>query len=901
MQLRYYQQAAIDAIYAHLRNRDDNPVAVLPTGCHESGHPILMHDGSVKAVEDVRVGDQLMGPDSQPRTVLNLCRGRDEMYRVTPRRGEPFTVNGDHVLHLECTNEGKSHPCNKSGGEVDHVTVREYLDKKPWWKHLRKLKQQAVNFPQRQDSLFGAKPLPIAPYILGLLLGDGSLDSMCLHTADDEVADAFCGYVEFVGGWVKQVDCGNGLRELHPRKYSNNKHGLLGPALDELQLRNATGTAKFIPQPYLTASREDRLQLLAGLIDTDGSNSKNCFDFVNKSERLSRGVVFIARSLGLRANIKACIKRSQHGTAGQYWRVNISGDTHEVPCRIPRKQCEQRSQKKSPDRFGFTVEPVGPDEFYGFTLDGDHLYLDGNFIIHHNSGKTPLLATICSDAVQRWGGRVLVLAHVKELLEQAHDKLQAICPDIKVGLYSAGLKSRQTDEPVIVAGIQSVYRRAEDLGRFDLILIDEAHLIPLDGDGMYRQFLADMQVINPRVRCVGLTATPYRLKDGLIASPDHFLNHICYEVGVRELIHEGFLCPLKSKGGISKADLSGVHVRGGEWQADELEDAFNDDAVVMEACREIAGLCSSRRSVLIFTCGVAHGQNVAYTLNRITGEECGFLCGETSDAERAELLSRFKGGDLRWLVNVNVLTTGFDAPNVDAVVLLRSTLSPGLYYQMVGRGFRLSPGKSDCAVLDFGDNIVRHGPVDDIRIDATKGGKSKGEAPAKECPNCHEVIAAGYSNCPECGCEFPEANSPKHHQQASGDGVLSDQFEDEVLAVHDVTYAEHTKRGADEDAPKTLRVDYLTGLGDRVSEWVCIEHTGWPRQKAEAWWDQRTITPCPTTAAEAVQWSSGLATPDEITVRRWAGKKWPEIVSVKITEPLSQLDELTALDEELPF
>lgn len=525
-------------------------------------------------------------------------------------------------------------------------------------------------------------------------------------------------------------------------------------------------------------------------------------------------------------------------------------------------------------------------------------------VIPTGGGKTPVIATICRDAVQQWGGRVLILAHVKELLEQAHDKLQAVCPDIEVGLYSAGLRSRQVKQSVIVAGIQSVYRKADELGRFDLILIDEAHLIPLDGDGMYRQFLADMQIINPHVRCIGLTATPYRLKDGLICDPDHFLNHICYEVGVRELIHNGFLCPLKSKGGQSKADLSGVHVRGGEWGADELEDAFNVDAVVLEACREIAALCHDRKSILIFTCGVAHGQNVAYTLSQITGEECGFICGETSDAERAELLSRFKSGSLRWLVNVNVLTTGFDAPNVDAVVLLRSTLSPGLYYQMVGRGFRLSPGKSDCLILDYGDNVTRHGPVDEIRVDNKRqSGSEKSEPRSKECPNCHELIACGYSICPECGHEFT-SNEARHNHEAATTGVLSEQFEDETVEVMDVSYAEHIKRGADDDAPRTLRVDYQIGLAERVSEWVCIEHTGWPRSKAEQWWAMRSVTPCPETAAEAVQWSACLATPDRIVVRRWPGKKWPEIVSAEITQPLATLDELAAVslaEDDLPF
>jgi len=133
-------------------------------------------------------------------------------------------------------------------------------------------------------------------------------------------------------------------------------------------------------------------------------------------------------------------------------------------------------------------------------------------VIPTAGGKTPVLATICRDAVVRWNGRVLVLAHVKELLEQAADKLRAICPEVDFGVYSAGLKRRDTEHSVIIAGIQSVYKRACGLDAFDLIIVDEAHMIAPSGEGMYRTFLAETKVVNPRVRTIGLTATPFRLK-----------------------------------------------------------------------------------------------------------------------------------------------------------------------------------------------------------------------------------------------------------------------------------------------------------------------------------------------------------------------------------------------------
>jgi DNA repair protein RadD len=162
-------------------------------------------------------------------------------------------------------------------------------------------------------------------------------------------------------------------------------------------------------------------------------------------------------------------------------------------------------------------------------------------VLPTGTGKSVVIAKIVSDAVKNWNGRVLILAHVKELLEQNAGKIKTICPDIELGIFSAGLKSRDTDESVIVAGIQSVYDKACELGSFDLIIVDEAHLIAPDGDGMYRSFLKEMKIINPKVRVIGLTATPFRLKGGLICQPDNILNEVCYEAGLKEMIQKGYL------------------------------------------------------------------------------------------------------------------------------------------------------------------------------------------------------------------------------------------------------------------------------------------------------------------------------------------------------------------------
>ncbi|HOX08202.1 MAG TPA: DEAD/DEAH box helicase family protein [Planctomycetota bacterium] len=533
------------------------------------------------------------------------------------------------------------------------------------------------------------------------------------------------------------------------------------------------------------------------------------------------------------------------------------------------------------------------------------------------SGKTPVMATICKDAVGRWGGRVLILAHVKELLEQAVDKLRLMAPELmlQVGVYSAGLKKRDTDHPIIVAGIQSVYKRACDLGSFQVVLVDEAHSIAPEGDGMYRQFLADAKVVNPNVRVIGLTATPFRMKSGLICGPaeeGYYLHHICYEAGVRELIVQGYLCPLVTKASRVKADTSGLHVRAGEFVAGETEALMDTAELVESACKEIVNYTQNRRSVLIFAAGVKHAEHLASVLRGEYQAQVETVFGETLPGMRDQVLADFKAGRLKYLVNVNVLTTGFDAPNIDCVALVRPTMSPGLFYQMVGRGFRLHLGKADCLVLDFGGNALRHGPVDAIQVKAT--GQGGGEAPSKECPSCQAVIAAGYARCPQCGFEFPERERAKHEAQASTASVLSGEVSIADFPVEMVYYSVHTKRNAGPDTPPTMRVDYQLSLDKYVSEWVCLEHTGFARYRAEKWWKRRSKVPVPDSVSEAVDLAErgALASTKAIQVRSVSGERYDRVVAYELgevpdyREPGWDADETagvpTAADpDEIPF
>lgn len=532
------------------------------------------------------------------------------------------------------------------------------------------------------------------------------------------------------------------------------------------------------------------------------------------------------------------------------------------------------------------------------TVDAVYQYLNteaGNpcAVIPTGGGKTPIMATLCKDVVG-WGGRTLILANSKELLQQSADKLRLVCPEVSTGIYSAGLKRRDTEESVIVGGIQSIYKKAAEIGKIDLTLVDEAHLIPPDGEGMYRQFLRDMEIVNPSNRIVGLTATPYRMKSGLICGPENILNDICYEVGVKELIDQGFLCPLVSKRGKGHADTSGLHVRAGEFIASEVSELMDNIELVRSAVGDVVNRTIDRKSVLIFASSVEHGQHIQAEFKDTFGLECGFVCDRTGDKERESILDAFKRGRLKHLVNVQILTTGFDAPSIDCVVLLRPTLSPGLYYQMVGRGLRLFLGKVDCLVLDYGENIKRHGPIDEIEPYSTCSRKSGDhEAVQKLCPECETYMPAGVKFCSECEHEF-EIKSTKHQAVASRESILSEpekEAEPVWHKVNAVTYSVHRKKGWKDGDPLTLKVRYRSGVGLYFTDWVCIEHEGFAKRKAVKWWAKHSEEPVPDTTPEAVEIceNGGVIKPSEVLIRRPVNSSWPEVIDHNLDEPLVEL------------
>lgn len=482
-------------------------------------------------------------------------------------------------------------------------------------------------------------------------------------------------------------------------------------------------------------------------------------------------------------------------------------------------------------------------------------------VIPTAGGKSLVIAAFIEGVLKAWPDqRVLVVTHVRELIAQNHAEMIGLWPDAPAGIYSAGLGRRDAQARVLFAGIQSIHDKASRIGHADLVLIDEAHLIPGNSSTMYRRFLADLQAINPVLKVIGFTATPFRLDSGMLHEGDGALfTDIAFEVSVRDLIDRGYLCPLVSKQTTTRLDVTGVGTRGGEFIARDLEDAVDQDEITRAAVAEVIAHGEARKSWLAFCSGVRHATHVAEEFRRC-GVSCATIFGATPKDERDRIIASFKRGEIRALASMGVLTTGFNAPAVDLIAMLRPTKSAGLYVQMAGRGTRLSPGKENCLVLDFAGNVRRHGPIDLVRP-KRPGGPGDGPPPTKVCPQCQSILPIAALDCPDCGYEFP-GREVTIEPSASTLEVLSS-CKPQWLSVSDVTYQRHQKSGG----RVSLKVTYRCGLAFHT-EWVCFEHDGYPRRKAEGWWrDRAPEIPVPDCVARALELAKGLRCPSEIAVR----------------------------------
>lgn len=483
------------------------------------------------------------------------------------------------------------------------------------------------------------------------------------------------------------------------------------------------------------------------------------------------------------------------------------------------------------------------------------------------AGKTIVIAEILRGILEI-GYRAIVLARSRELVKQNHDKFSRHLPDADSGIYCAGLARKECDPDIIFATVQSIYQKGQLFGKRQLIIVDEAHEIPTRDESQYQVLLESVREQSPNAILLGLTASPYRLDGGVIHGANRQFDYVAHSVPLKKLIDDGYLTRPQTID-CESVNLDGVKKSAGDFNKSEVENRFLSLGDTVSDQIVSASNDKNTKSVLVFASGVTHAESIK---NRIAshGYSAELITGETLPLLRQTSIDEFDKGKIRFLVSVDTLTQGFDCTRVDHIAVCRSTESPGLFYQICGRGFRLHEGKDVCWVQDFGGNIDRHGPIDSptYGINTIKVKSDGGSPPQKACPSCFELLPASATTCSKCGLEFPRELNIQ--SRSSRHAILA---EPRWYDVDSVSYKRWSGKGG---KPDTMRVDYCVSIdGDWlekkvVSEWVCLEHEGFARMIAMRWWVSRSSLAMPSTIDEALTLcNEGITkTPSRVLIHR---------------------------------
>lgn len=503
------------------------------------------------------------------------------------------------------------------------------------------------------------------------------------------------------------------------------------------------------------------------------------------------------------------------------------------------------------------------------------------------TGKSVVPAAFISKAMQLYPeSRFMMITHVKELIKQNHDKFKFFWPNAPVGINSAGLKQRDYAQPIIYGGIQSIYGSPQLFGRRDIVFIDECHLLSGKDDSMYGVFLAGLKLINPKLKIVGLSATPYRMGQGLLTEGNIFTD-IIHDLtdfdNFNKLLAEGYLSLLIPKQLKTEFDISNVGIQNGEYVNTQLEAAVNKQEQTYKAVKEMVEYGYDRKSWLIFASGIKHAEEIAAMLNMFGIDAAAVHSKKDSDYCDAAI-SAFKEYRLRCIVNYGKLTTGFDHPGVDLLSILRWTLSIPLWVQMLYRGTRPAEGKNNCLVLDFARNTPRLGPINDPRIPVKKGQAKPGDAPVKLCDKCGAYNHARSAFCCDCGHEF-KFQSNLASTAGTHDLIKTDKADIPVIENFNVEWCLYNSgQKIDKETKLPLGDPYIVatyfcGKPKPYKEFVFPESHGYGRNIFKNWWHQRHASEPPHKVEECIKILSDLKKPRRISVH--TNLRYPQVTGVE--------------------
>lgn len=742
--LRPRQAAALDALRQAVREGHRRIVLHSPTGtgkCLGKGTPVLMFDGTIKPVEDVVVGDLLMGPDSKHRRVLSLARGREEMFRVTPTKGDAYTVNRSHILSLKRTNDGSAHV-----GSIVNVTIDEWLNANTTFRHCHKGWRASVKFETFH--------VPIDPYFLGVWLGDGTQRTLSVSKPDKEIHD-LCQKTAADYGLTVRIDYGSSGCPTYHLVAERGKPNPLWSRFQAFDLHKG----KHVPHLYKANSAYVRKNILAGLIDTDGHVYRGGCDMVFKEQVLAEDTCFLARSLGLAAYMKPCQKTCTNtGVTGDYFRISISGDLTILPMRLPRKKAEERKQKKDVLVTGIKVESIGEGEYFGFGIDGDRLFMLGDFTVAHNT----IIAAHIVDGVAKGHKRPMFVCPAISLVNQSLHSFEA--QGIKdIGVIQAQHERTDWMARVQIASVQTLIRRK--MPEVDVVLIDEVHE---EYKGLNK--ILDSEEWKDKL-VIGLSATPWKKGMGLRWTK------LISTGSIQEWTQEGFLSPFVvyvPNDGYAP-NRKNLKIEKGEFTEESSAREMSQKKIIGNTVKEwiryqAVGVHPGFGGFL-YAVNLAHARLLQEAFIE-AGIPCGYIDGQSTDEQRRETFERFRSKQDKLISSCGCLITGIDE-DVRSIWDCQPVLSEIRLVQKDGRGLRLGPGKTVLPIFDQADNRRNIGTAYEIfhdHLDKSKpGDKSKpfkDDAPPKKprkCSKCNALVPPGSgARCPACGFIYQAPNTVTH-------------------------------------------------------------------------------------------------------------------------------------------
>jgi superfamily II DNA or RNA helicase len=525
-ELRDFQKPIVNAYLKHAKTKGSGLLELFCGGgkCILKGTPIMLSNGKIKKVENIKVGDKLMGDDSTPRTVLSLARGREMMYDIIPTKGDKYTVNESHILSLRCMTtvdktvrkdpEAEKRRKNQKykKDKIIDIGVKDFLKLPKSYQSMLKGYRVPIHFPE--------KKVDLDPYVLGYWLGDGNSNVPAITTEDEPVVEYFRYYCEDLGLKLHQSkDSETTRHSLHYRMSGNGRKGS-NPMTNMLRKYNLIMN-KHIPHIYKCNSKDIQLELLAGIIDSDGSLAHGGYDIIQKNERLLDDIIFLARSLGFAAYKnkceKSCMYKGEKKT-GTYYRTNIHGEGVEyIPVKVERKKANKRKQIKNVLNTGIRVVKREVDEYYGFEIDGNRRFVLGDFTVTHNT-------VLGLNIISKLKKKTLIVVHKEFLVRQWIERIEQFLPKARVGKIQASVIDIE-DKDIVIGMLQSLSMKEYDqsiFNEFGFAIFDESHHLAPE---VFSR--AMFKIVTPYA--LGLSATMKR-KDGLTKVIKMFLGEVVYKM-----------------------------------------------------------------------------------------------------------------------------------------------------------------------------------------------------------------------------------------------------------------------------------------------------------------------------------------------------------------------------------